>query len=79
MKKHPFIKNVCVSLSLISVLLIAGCSDEKTASKNSVEKTPISHTLLGTSTTASDKQKFEQAFENQCVQRELKNSAIKSA
>lgn len=75
MKKHPFIKNVCVGLSLISMLLVAGCSDEKTASKNNIEKTPISHTLLGTSTTASDKQKFEQAFENQCVQRELKNSA----
>ena len=75
MKKHPFVKNVCVGLSLISVLLVAGCSDEKTAPKNSVEKTPISHTLLGTSTKASDKQKFEQTFENQCVQRELKNSA----
>ncbi len=80
MKKHHFIKKIIVSFGVIGALLIAGCSDEKTPSNkmqtNGVEQaTPISHTLLNTPVTASDKQKFEQTFENQCVQRELKGSA----
>ena len=79
MKKHPFIKNVCVVLSVASILLIVGCTDEKTSANKtqtaSAEKTPISHTLLNSAVTSSDKQKFEKTFENQCVERELKNSA----
>jgi hypothetical protein len=72
MKKHPVNKMFIAALSLV---LIAGCSDEKTpTSVGSAQKTPISHTLLGSSVTSGDKQKFEKTFENQCVDRELKNS-----
>lgn len=72
MKKHS-IKKICVTA--LSLMLIAGCSDEKTSTTSSVaQKTPVSHTLLGTKVSDNDKQKFEKTFENQCVQRELKNS-----
>jgi hypothetical protein len=73
MKKHPVKK---MSVAILSLALIVGCSDEKTpAPSNAAQKTPISHTLLGTKVSDGDKQKFEKTFENQCVQRELKNSA----
>jgi hypothetical protein len=73
MKKHPVKK---MSVAILSLALIVGCSDEKTpASSNVAQKTPISHTLLGTKVSDGDKQKFEKTFENQCVQRELKNSS----
>lgn len=67
-------------LSLVlSILLVAACSDDKPAEKskaqtNGVTQEPISHTLLNTQTSTSDKQKFENAFAQQCVARELKNS-----
>lgn len=75
MKKHT-IKKLFV---VFSVLLAIGCSDDKPASTtkaqtNGVEQAPISHTLLNTKVSASDKQKFENAFAEQCVARELKNS-----
>lgn len=76
------LKAVFVGLGLISALVMSGCSDDKAKTTNtvqktstSIEKTPISHTLLESKVTASDKQKFEKTFENQCVNRELKNSA----
>ena len=72
MKTTP-LKTFFVGLGLTSVLLMSGCSDEK-SSNDTVQKTPISHTLLDSKVTASDKQKFEHDFENQCVNRELKNS-----
>lgn len=72
MKKYPVKKMFGAALSLV---LIVGCSDEKIpASNNIVQKIPISHTLLNSTVTSSDKQKFEKTFENQCIQRELKNS-----
>jgi hypothetical protein len=75
MKNLFFTKTLFVILSLITMTLIGGCSDEKAATNNSVaQKTPISHTLLTSKVTTSDQQKFEQVFENQCVARELKNS-----
>lgn len=80
MKKYPFKNTFFASLSVIAVLLISGCSDEKATQNNKMQtngvdaKTPISHTLLGSKVTASDKQKFEQAFAAQCVERETKNS-----
>lgn len=73
MKTTP-LKTFFVGLGLTSVLLMSGCSDEKSSTNNTVQKTPISHTLLDSKVTASDKQKFEHDFENQCVNRELKNS-----
>lgn len=76
MKTLP-LKAVFVGLSLISTLTISGCSDDKATPQKTataIEKTPISHTLLESKVTASDKQKFEKTFENQCVNRELKNS-----
>ena len=79
MKKKSFIKSMCVSFSLATVLFMVGCSDEKTSTDKTPatnsEKVPVSHTLLNSTVTSSDKQKFEHTFENQCVQRELKNSA----
>ncbi len=70
---------MCVSFSLATVLFMVGCSDEKTSTDKTPatnsEKVPVSHTLLNSTVTSSDKQKFEHTFENQCVQRELKNSA----
>jgi ABC-type phosphate/phosphonate transport system substrate-binding protein len=72
MKKHPVNKMFVAALSLV---LIASCSDEKSSTNSdAAKKIPISHTLLGSSTTSSDKQKFEHSFEKQCVERELKNS-----
>ncbi|MDD5753854.1 MAG: hypothetical protein PHN45_03775 [Methylococcales bacterium] len=63
-------------IAVLSLVLIAGCSDEKTpTSSSAAQKTPVSHTLLGSAVTSGDKQKFEKTFENQCVDRELKNSA----
>ncbi|MDD2864894.1 MAG: hypothetical protein PHQ03_07915 [Methylococcales bacterium] len=64
---------------MLSVLAIVGCSDDKPESKtkaqtNGVTEEPISHTLLGTKVSASDKQKFEDEFAKQCVARELKTS-----
>ena len=68
----------------LSISLVSACSsdkpDDKTSAANKMQtngvekKTPISHTLLNTQTTASDKQRFEQAFSSQCVARELKHS-----
>ncbi len=73
MKKYPIKK---MYVAVLSLALIVGCSDEKAPAKNSVaQKTPISHTLLGAKVSDDDKQKFEKTFENQCVQRELKNSS----
>lgn len=64
---------------LLSVLAIVGCSDDKPETENKVQinavtKEPISHTLLDSKVSASDKQKFENAFAEQCVARELKTS-----
>jgi hypothetical protein len=75
--KKSLLKTFVIGLSLIGVISISGCSEEKNVANNNankVQKTPISHTLLDTKVTASDKQKFEKTFENQCVDRELKNS-----
>ncbi|MEI6744343.1 MAG: hypothetical protein WCL34_00150 [Methylococcaceae bacterium] len=73
MKKYPIKK---MYVAVLSLALIVGCSDEKAPATNKVaQKTPISHTLLGAKVSDDDKQKFEKTFENQCVQRELKNSA----
>jgi hypothetical protein len=73
MKKYPIKK---MYVAVLSLALIVGCSDEKAPATNKVaQKTPISHTLLGVKVSDDDKQKFEKTFENQCVQRELKNSA----
>jgi hypothetical protein len=72
--KTSSLKALFVGLGLIGTLAINGCSDEKTTETNQTKKTPISHTLLDSKVTASDKQKFEKTFENQCVERELKNS-----
>lgn len=75
MKKHTIKK-----LFLVSILLfIVACSDENKsaptkAQTNGVEQTPISHTLLNSNASVSDKQKFEDAFAEQCITRELKNS-----
>lgn len=78
MKKYPVKKRFVTGLSVLCVLLISACSDDKTSANkmqtNGVENTPISHTLLGSKVSASDKQKFEQAFAEQCVERETKNS-----
>jgi hypothetical protein len=80
MKKYLLKKAFLTSLSVAIVLLINGCSDEKattdgkTQTNNVETKTPISHTLLDSKVTASDKQKFEFAFAKQCVEREVKNS-----
>jgi hypothetical protein len=73
MKITP-LKTFFVGLGLTSVLLMSGCSDEKASTNKNVQKTPVSHTLLESKVTASDKQKFEHDFENQCVDRELKNA-----
>jgi hypothetical protein len=59
---------------LVSLLAVSGCSDDKKEEHKKLQETPISHTLLDTKVTASEKQKFEKTFENQCVERELKNS-----
>ena len=73
MKKYPIKK---MYVAVLSLALIVGCSDEKAPVTNKVaQKTPISHTLIGAKVSDDDKQKFEKTFENQCVQRELKNSA----
>ena len=75
MKKNIFLKALFTSFV---ILIMAGCSDNKGKENkmqtNGVENTPISHTLLDAKVSASDKQKFEVAFANQCEQRELKNS-----
>lgn len=76
--KIPTLKAIFTTLSLMSIIAISGCSDDKSPAQKSethIEKTPISHTLLDSKVTASDKQKFEKTFENQCVDRELKSSA----
>jgi hypothetical protein len=76
--KTPTLKAVFTAFSLMTVIAISGCSDDKAPAQKSekvAEKPPISHTLLDSKVTASDKQKFEKTFENQCVARELKNSA----
>lgn len=70
MKTFHF-KTFLACLSLIYIVLISGCSDDK---KDKNKATPISHTLLDSKVTSNDKQKFEETFENQCVDRELKNS-----
>ena len=73
MKKYPIKK---MYVAVLSLALIVGCSDEKAPVTNKVaQKTPISHTLISAKVSDDDKQKFEKTFENQCVQRELKNSA----
>ena len=73
MKKYPIKK---MYVAVLSLALIVGCSDEKAPVTNKVaQKTPISHTLIGAKVSDDDKQKFEKTFENQCVQRELKNSS----
>lgn len=69
---------------VLSAVLLAGaltaCSDDaekgKAASSKSSSpaKESISHTLAGAKVDNADKQKFEQAFAEQCVQRELKHS-----
>lgn len=75
MKKITITK-LFVALSIIAII---GCSDDKPASvtkaqTNGVTNEPISHSLLDSKVSASDKQKFENAFAEQCVARELKNS-----
>lgn len=75
-------KNIKVLSILIAVLLlstITACSDDaetsKAISKSSrQDKEPISHTLANAKVDNDEKQKFEQAFAEQCVQRELKHS-----
>ncbi len=80
MKKHFFKKTFLTSLSIAVVLVISGCSDDKATADNKMQtngvenQVPISHTLLASTVSASDKQKFEQAFAAQCVERETKNS-----
>jgi len=64
---------------VLSVLVVTACSDDKPKTDNKVQtdgvhNEPISHTLLNSKVSASDKQKFENAFAEQCVTRELKNS-----
>lgn len=63
---------------VLSVLVVAACSDDKPvenkAQTDGVHQEPISHTLLNSKVSASDKQKFENAFAEQCVARELKTS-----
>jgi hypothetical protein len=64
---------------ILSVLAVVGCSDDKPETKNhpqtnGVTNEPISHTLIDSKVSASDKQKFETAFADQCVTRELKTS-----
>jgi hypothetical protein len=64
---------------ILSVLAVVGCSDDKSDAKNKaqtngVTQEPISHTLLESKVSASDKQKFESVFAEQCVARELKTS-----
>jgi hypothetical protein len=77
MKNHSVTK---LFIAILAMLLIVGCSSEDKTSTtktqtNGVEKdTPISHTLLNSKVTASDKQKFEIAFASQCVDRETKDS-----
>jgi hypothetical protein len=75
MKKNIFLKRF---LMVFVILIASGCSDDKSTDNkmqtNGVDNTPISHTLLDSKVSASDKQKFEVAFASQCEQRELKNS-----
>jgi hypothetical protein len=75
MKKQTFTKLFLI----LSILTVVSCSDDKPETKaktqtNGVTSEPISHTLLSSKVSASDKQKFEVAFSDQCVTRELKNS-----
>lgn len=74
--KKPTIKKLFL---VLAVLLTAACSDDKPATEkkmqtDGVHNEPISHTLLNSTASSSDKQKFENEFAKQCVARELKNS-----
>jgi hypothetical protein len=66
---------------IVISLALAGCSDDKEEAKATAgdEQTPVSHTLLNAYVTNDQKQKFEQDFAKQCVERELKNSNNKES
>jgi uncharacterized lipoprotein YajG len=60
MKKNIFLKALFTSFV---ILIMTGCSDDKSTENkmqtNGVENTPISHSLLDSKVSASDKQKFK--------------------
>lgn len=75
-------KNILATtvISIIFSFVISGCSDDDKQAQTEKAETPkehvpISHTLIDTEASVSEKQKFEKDFANQCVQRELNNDA----
>ena len=67
-----------VVLPLLLMMSLSGCSEgDKTPNTKTppAPKTPVSHTLLNSAVDSQEKQKFEQAFAAQCVQRELRKSS----
>lgn len=69
MNKFSLIKTGLVVGLFSLTLLIAGCSDDDKP------KETISHELLNAEVSDDDKEKFEERFEQQCIERESKNAA----
>jgi membrane-bound lytic murein transglycosylase len=75
-------KILSFGIALLLASALVACSDDEQKSKAASTKTTssthaketISHTLAHAKVNNEDKQKFEQAFAEQCVQRELRHS-----
>jgi hypothetical protein len=85
MKTFTFTKKLCVTAltGLIIALSVTGCSDDKPPAESKpattkVVNNPFDHSHDVKVSTAQ-KNKFEQEFAQQCVQRELKHSDNKEA
>lgn len=78
MKIFPLIKTGLVAglVSLIVMLAVTGCSDDKDKTE-AAKGESVSHELLNAKVTDEERQKFEHDFESQCVAREAKNATDK--
>ena len=76
--------NILILMNIVFISsLLTACSDDKTpvasapvaAQEKHISKTPISHTLANSKVSDEERQKFEKAFAEQCIKRELKHTA----
>lgn len=76
MKKSPALKHYLIG-TLLCLTMLNGCSDDDKSKQNESES--VSHELLNAKVTDEEKQKFEHAFESQCIAREAKQSGDEEA